>query len=90
LSLDPPAPNPMTGSAHITFALPAPQRVDVRVFDVAGRVVATLHRGEASAGTTTLFWDGRDARGRRVAAGTYFVRLVASGGTRTQSLVLIR
>lgn len=47
------------------------------VFDVAGRRVRSLLSGAVPAGLQTVAWDGRDARGRAVAAGTYFLRLRA-------------
>jgi hypothetical protein len=93
LRLDPPSPNPFlpsAGSLTLRFALPAPERVSVRVYDLAGRQVAELFDGQAAAGEHVLTWDGRGARGGRAEAGVYLVRLVASAGERRVKVAVLR
>jgi flagellar hook assembly protein FlgD len=41
----------------------------------------------AAAGVQRATWDGRDARGARVGAGAYFVRLDSAWGTKSRMLV---
>ena len=48
--------------------------VDVSVFDLAGRRVATLARGRFGPGAHVVPWDGRGADGSGARAGMYFVR----------------
>jgi flagellar basal-body rod modification protein FlgD len=55
-------------------------RVDIDVLDGQGRVVRQLTTGSAPAGTSAVTWDGLDASGSRLSAGTYFYRVSASGG----------
>jgi hypothetical protein len=50
-----------------------PSAIDV--YGVAGRHVASVARGAASAGVRDVLWDGRGAGGTRLAAGVYVVRL---------------
>lgn len=50
-------------------------RVEIRVYDVAGRRVRTLVSGEATAGSRQVAWDLRDGDGKRVSSGIYFVRM---------------
>ncbi len=69
------APNPATGPLRILRPAGADPHDDVLVLDAAGRLVRSLRGGDA------VLWDGRDAAGRPVAAGTYFVRSGARGGT---------
>jgi len=49
------------------------------VFDVAGRLVATLVDGPQPAGPGSADWDGRDARGAAVSSGVYIYRITADG-----------
>jgi dipeptidyl aminopeptidase/acylaminoacyl peptidase len=86
-SLSTGTPNPFRASTTVRFALPAPGRADLVVFDVAGRRVRTLVSGELNAGVHAPVWDGRDDAGRRVAAGVYFVRLKADGFDATRKAV---
>jgi hypothetical protein len=63
-------PNPSTGQTTLSFDLPRAGRAVVAIYDVGGRIVATLHDGAIEAGRHTLTWDGR-ARGRALAPGVY-------------------
>jgi flagellar hook assembly protein FlgD len=64
--------------------------VRLRVFDVAGRVVATLAEGPLAAGEHPFRWNGRDDRAAPAPAGLYFVRLDAPGIHERQKLVRVR
>jgi len=75
--------NPAGSEARFSYHLPlgvAPEAVEVRVYDVHGRLVRTLLRqfGRA-AGLNVVTWDGKDDQGRSVSSGTYYARI--SGGT---------
>jgi hypothetical protein len=76
------SPNP--GPAHhVSFALPQKAQVELGVYDLLGRRVALLAKGEFPAGEYTRTWDGRGADGAQAAAGVYFYRLVAGKEIRT-------
>jgi hypothetical protein len=81
------APNPFAGATRLAFVLPRDGEVDLRVFDVAGREVATLRRGPLPAGTHVAGWDGRDGGGRAVPAGVYLVRCALDGTAATGRVV---
>jgi YVTN family beta-propeller protein len=84
-------PNPFRSEAELEFVLAAPGAVDLRVFDVSGREVRALARGERfPAGLQRLHWDGRAADGRAVSAGVYYARLRLAGREWTKTLVRVR
>jgi hypothetical protein len=83
VALAAPAPNPFTAATRIAFTLAREGPAVLRVFDVRGRAVRTLARGTLAAGPHAIAWDGRDARGARVSAGIYFVRLESGGASGT-------
>jgi len=64
--------------------------VTLRVYDVAGRLVATLVDEVQSPGPKRARWDGSDQRGGVAASGVYFYRLTAPGFEQTRKMVLIR
>lgn len=85
------APNPSRGLAvAIRFGLARADQVDLRIFDVAGRMVKTLARGSFAAGPHAMSWDGTDDSGARVQQGIYFYRLVTEEGTLSRSVTLQR
>ena len=89
--LDAVRPNPFRAEAELDFTLSAPGPVDLRVYDVLGREVRALARGERfPAGIQHLRWDGRAGDGRAVGAGVYFVRLDLAGRRWTRTVIRIR
>jgi hypothetical protein len=93
LWLNPPNPNPFSsGGPPLTLRLsvPTPGRVRVSIYDVHGRLTATLVDGRMESGVHELTWNGRTAGGRSAKAGTYFVRLLAGDGARTRKFTVIR
>jgi len=74
-----PWPNPARGALRARFALPAAAQVRARVFDVAGRVVATLADARFAPGEHELAWDGRADGGGLAPAGLYFLRVTRDG-----------
>jgi flagellar hook assembly protein FlgD len=48
--------------------------VDIKVFDLAGRLVRTLANGPQAPGYHFVMWDGRDDQGAGIRKGIYFVR----------------
>lgn len=83
-------PNPFNPQATIRFALPRPLDVELAVFDLQGRRVATVFEGRLGGGSHTQVWRGRTDDGRDAAAGTYLVRLRADGQTITAKATLIK
>jgi len=83
-------PNPFSPSTRIDFDLARDGRVDISVYDVAGRRVATLFTGELGVGPHYVTWDGRTANGTRAAAGVYRYVLTTPMGRTSRSMVLIR
>ena len=69
------APNPFTKTTLLGFALPAPGRVDLRVYDARGREVARVVAGDYPAGRQLVAWHALDPAGRALAPGAYFCRL---------------
>jgi photosystem II stability/assembly factor-like uncharacterized protein len=85
VSLAAPAPNPFRQSTRVRYALDAPGRARLAVYDALGREVAVLVDGERPAGEheTQL-----EARG--LAAGVYVVRLTGEGAAATRTVTVVR
>lgn len=69
-------PNPFRDQTTFAVSLADPATAEVSVYDIAGRHVATVHRGTLPRGTTFLMWNGRRQDGSRAAQGIYFYQLV--------------
>jgi hypothetical protein len=68
------AANP-SRTPRVEYSIPRADDVELSVFDVSGRKIQTLARGNQPAGAHFEIWDGRDSRGKVSGAGVYFYRL---------------
>jgi hypothetical protein len=80
--------NSTPASTLIRFDLPVNAQVEIAIYDLLGRRLATLLDGHKPAGVHTVSWDARDEGGKSVARGIYFYRLkaVANGRREFQSV----
>jgi hypothetical protein len=78
--LEMPRPNPFNPATTIRCHLAKAGLLRLEVFDLRGRLVHRLAAGHREAGTHEFTWQGDDSAGRRVAAGTYLIRLEHAGG----------
>ena len=83
-------PNPFNPSTRIVFDLASSGRVELAIFDAAGRRVAVLVDGELEAGRYEIMWNGRTLSGGAATSGVYFCRLEAGSVVETKKMVLMR
>jgi len=83
------APNPSPNSTRVDFTVVRRGPVRLEVLDIGGRVVAVLADGVHEGGRHQATWQGNRA-GSRVAAGLYFVRLIAPEATIVRRLAITR
>jgi hypothetical protein len=88
-------PNPFKGTTAIRFRFPSsgepvgiPYRLDV--FDVGGRLVRSLAGGRGGSDWSSVTWDGLDASGGQVPAGTYWYRLTTPDGATARRMILTK
>ncbi|MBS1261709.1 MAG: hypothetical protein MAG453_01039 [Calditrichaeota bacterium] len=85
-TLAPPYPNPFNAATTVTVSLPEAAEVSVVVYNVAGRVVATVADGSFSAGRHAFTFDASS-----LASGLYFLRATVPGRLdETRKLMLVR
>ena len=86
------APNPFNPATTISYSVPEGRSVNVnlRVYDIRGRLVATLINEVKEAGTYTVFWEGATDAGQKVASGVYFYRMQAGEYTQTRKMVVLK
>lgn len=78
-------PNPFNPSTRIRYSLGKAGFVSLRVFDVAGREVASLVNEVQDAGFTSVDFDGTS-----LPSGVYFYRLTSGNVTQTRKMLLLR
>jgi hypothetical protein len=83
-------PNPARDGTVIKFALPAQAEVELVVYDLSGRRVATVAKDVRSAGVYEQRYGLTDDGGKPLPAGVYLYRLSAGSDVATKKMVIAR
>ena len=85
-------PNPFNPVTHIKFDIGGSQAADleVAVYDLRGRLLQTVYKGQAMPGHQDVLWDGRAANGRHLASGVYLAKVKVNGQQQTLKMTLAK
>jgi hypothetical protein len=82
--------NPFSDFTRLAFSLPARGKVELAIYDVSGRKVASLLDGVLNEGQHIVGWDGSMDSRSQPAAGVYFARLTTADSVSGARLILVR
>ncbi|MDE2313549.1 MAG: T9SS type A sorting domain-containing protein, partial [Elusimicrobia bacterium] len=89
-------PNPFdsrSGQATIVYDLAQNEDVSIKIFDVFGGLVRSMHYSSGGngglQGTNSVTWDGTDNSGRKVSKGIYIAVFQSGGGKTTYKIGVI-
>jgi hypothetical protein len=85
--LEIPRPNPGKDGFNIRFTLAADDWIQLAVYDINGRRVASIREGLTPAGAHEATWKADSEMGDRLSPGLYFVRLVTTREVATVKLL---
>jgi PKD repeat protein len=88
--LAPNRPNPFNPSTTIEFGIPTREPVRLRVYDMTGRLVATLVDEVREAGLYSVEWNAGRADSRSLPSGMYIYRLQAGASVLSRSMILVK
>ncbi|MBI4727550.1 FG-GAP repeat protein [candidate division TA06 bacterium] len=83
-------PNPFTHTTTISFQLPQPATVTLKVYNIAGQLVKTLVNEDKKVGSYEVKWNGCDERGQWVSNGIYIYQLKTGGRSMVRRMICIR
>lgn len=83
-------PNPFNPETRLPFELAVAGKVQITIFDLAGRLVRTLVDEEFVAGGHEVVWNGRDDAGRVLPSNVYYAKLEADGAIQLQKMTLLK
>ncbi len=72
-------PNPFDETIAIEYSLLEASHVSIFIYDMSGKVVNKLFRGEQQAGAQKLVWDGKSEDGANVSNGLYNYSMLIDG-----------
>ncbi|CUT06032.1 T9SS type A sorting domain-containing protein, partial [Candidatus Kryptobacter tengchongensis] len=88
--LDQNYPNPFNPSTDIEFSVPIAVNVEIKIYDILGREVATLIDEFVQPGKYRVRWNGTDKTGKFVASGVYFYVMKAGKFVQTKKMMLLK
>ena len=83
-------PNPFNPETRISYNIPNPSYVVLKVMNVLGQEIRTLANEEKPAGQYEVLWDGRDNFGQCVASGVYLYRIESKDFIEMRKMVLLK
>ena len=83
-------PNPFNPVTTLRYDLPEDALVNIRIYDLNGRLVNTLVNAQQSAGYKAIKWAGVDNKGKAVSAGIYLYEILAEDFRQVKKMVLLK
>ena len=83
-------PNPFNPVTTLRYDLPEDALVNIRIYDLNGRLVNTLVNAQKSAGYKAIKWAGVDNKGKAVSAGIYLYEILAEDFRQVKKMVLLK
>ncbi len=83
-------PNPFNPTTNIGFQITNFEFVQLKIYDVSGRLVRTLVNEHRAAGNYTVSWDATNDFGAKVASGIYLYKLQAADFVQVKKMVLLK
>ena len=83
-------PNPFSHNITIDFNLNSTSDVTLDIYDLTGRKISTLIKGNLNAGRHQFVWNAQNRNGQRVPPGVYFFNLHDGNIITTRKIILTR
>jgi len=78
-------PNPFTSTTSINFEIPVRSYVNIKIFDIVGRELSTVFKGELEGGSHSVEWNPED-----LSAGIYFCLMETEGLVLRSQMIFVR
>jgi type IX secretion system substrate protein len=81
-------PNPIGDFANITVNLVTSSFAEINLYDIEGRIVRNVFKGELGSGSIDLDWNLNESGSRQLTAGVYILTLSAEGNSSYTKVVI--
>jgi|GEM_PF-645627 len=83
-------PNPMNPGIEIHFSLMKDAKVELDIYDILGRKLTTLVRGNLISGNHSYQWNGIDEKGTELSSGIYLYLLQSDDEVIQNKIILLK
>jgi hypothetical protein len=89
-ALDNNFPNPFNPETTISYAIKAPGRVELTIYNALGQQVRHLVNEHQEIGRYSINWDGRNDQGNLVSGGVYLYRIKANDFVKSRKMLFLK
>jgi len=82
--------NPFNPETKISFEIASPDRVQIKIYNVGGRLVRNLTDQHFDSGYFEETWNGRDDAGRSLPSNVYYARMVSGSVVQMRKMTLLK
>ncbi len=82
-------PNPLNSITNIFFSIPEEGFVELKVYNIKGRLVKELTNQKMKGGEHNVIWNGKDQNNRCCSSGIYLMNLKVNGKNRKISKLIL-
>lgn len=83
-------PNPFSSDTWINYSIPEQNNVSLKIYNINGELVRTLHNGDQPAGKYSIMWNGINDSGHPVDSGIYFYRILSGNFIETMKMFMLK
>jgi len=80
-------PNPFSKSTQFTFELSESANIEITIYTLGGRKIMEIESEYFSTGFHTIYWNGRDAFGDKLANGVYLYKIKAKNDEESTTFI---
>ena len=83
-------PNPFNNQTTINFSIKEHGFVELKIYDIKGRLVKELIKQNMEGGTYNVVWNGKDENNKQCSSGIFFYKLTADKNEIVKKMILMR
>jgi flagellar hook assembly protein FlgD len=82
-------PNPASEQINLNFSLTDNAFLQIRILDVNGRLLKTIHSGKLTKGNHNLIMDLKNADNIQLVPGTYFIQMISESNSIVKKIMVL-
>jgi hypothetical protein len=83
-------PNPASDQINLNFTLTNNTLIQIRILDINGKLLNTIHNGELTNGTHNLILDFKNTENIQLVPGTYFIQLISESNSIVKKIMVLK
>lgn len=83
-------PNPFNSSTTIEYEIPKAGKVEIKIFDITGRLIKDIVSKKQPAGTYKTVWNGTNKSNKKVASGFYAYTIKFENKILSKKMILLK